>query len=563
MGSLPSRTASWCLGYAPGVTTRAAEAPATSTPRRLSRGGRRGLAAGAGVLTGLAFQPYNLWPLVVVGVAILTVLTCGHQLRQSFGTGYLFGVAFLAVTVGWTYVIAVPVAVLLVVVWALWFAGVGLVTALVTRLPWWPLWVAGEWVLMEYLYSRVPWGGFGWTRLAFTQADSPLAGLFPYVATTGVSFLVALLGAALAWAWRSARTTTGRDRLLAFAVVGTAYVLAVGGAVVARAVTIVPPVGDTVTVGMVQGNVDGVGLEAFGRARSVTNNHLSETVTLMAKARAGKLPVPDFVLWPENSTDIDPVLDTETRQVVSTAVAVANVPILVGAVTDGPGPYERQTTAMWWDPSTGPGAVYHKRDLVPFGEWIPLRQQLLPLIPMLKLVGAQSVPGNGPGVLPVDVPHHGTIRIGVLICFELAYDQTVREMISGDAATGGGAQLVTVQSNNATYAGTGQISQQWAITRIRAMETQREILVATTNALSGYIAPDGSVSYETRQRTPASTSVVMPVRNGLTPAMRYGAVLELVLVAIAVAALVAAAWVRRPRPRPRSRVRQNGTAAST
>jgi apolipoprotein N-acyltransferase len=545
------------------VTTRAAEASATSSTKRLSPGARRGLAAGAGILTALAFQPYNLWPLVVVGVALLTVLVRGRRLREGFGTGYVFGVAFLALAVGWTYVIAVPVAVLLVVVWALWFAGVGLVTALVARLPLWPLWVATEWVLVEYLYSRVPWGGFGWTRLAFTQADSPLAGLFPYVATTGVSFLVALLGAGLAWAWASYRTTTGRARLRGIAVIGLAYVLAIGGAVVARAVTTIPQASDSITVGMVQGNVDGVGLEAFGRARSVTNNHMSETVALMAQARAGLLPVPDFVLWPENSTDIDPILDAQTRQVVSTAVQVAGVPILVGAVTDGPGADERQTTALWWDPVTGPGATYHKRDLVPFGEWIPLRQELLPLVPMLKLVGAQSVPGNGPGVLSVDVPQHGTTRIGVLICFELAYDQTVREMISGDAATGGGAQIVTVQSNNATYAGTGQISQQWAITRIRAMETQREILVATTNALSGYIAPDGSVSYETRQRTPAATSVVMPVRNGLTAAMRFGAGIELALVAVAVAALVAAVWRSRPARAAGPAVRQNGTAASS
>jgi apolipoprotein N-acyltransferase len=524
---------------------------------------RRALAAAAGIIAALAFQPYNLWPVVVVGIGLLTVLIDGRRLREGFQTGYLFGVAFLALTVGWTYVIAVPVAVLLVVVWALWFAVVGLLTTLVVRLPLWPLWVATEWVLVEYLYSRVPWGGFGWTRMAFTQADSPLAGLFPYVGTTGVSFLVALLGAALAWTWRNARTTAGRTRLRTVAVVAAAYVLAVGGGVAARAATAVPAADDTVTVGMVQGNVDGVGLEAFGRARSVTNNHMSETVTLMAQARAGRTPMPDFVLWPENSTDIDPVLDTETRQVVSTAVAVADVPILVGAVTEGPGAYERQTTALWWDPSSGPGALYHKRNLVPFGEWIPLRRELLPLVPMLQLVGAQSVPGDGPGVLSVDVPHHGTTRIGVLICFELAYDQTVREMISGDASTGGGAQLVTVQSNNATYAGTGQISQQWAITRIRAMETQREILVATTNALSGYITPDGSVVYETRQRTAAATSVVMPVRSGLTPAMRYGAGLELALVAIAVAALAAGVWRRRPPPRLERQVRQNGTAASS
>ncbi len=545
------------------MTTRAAEAPAASSSRRLSPGGRRGLAAGAGILTALAFQPYNLWPLVVLGVGLLTLLVRGGKLREGFGAGYVFGVAFLALTVGWTYVIAIPVAVLLVVVWALWFAGVGLVTTLVTRLPLWPLWVATEWVLVEYLYSRVPWGGFGWTRLAFTQADSPLAGLFPYVATTGVSFLVALLGAGLAWAWASCRTTTGRERLRTIAVIVLAYVLAVGGAVVARAATTIPAATDTITVGMVQGNVDGVGLEAFGRARSVTNNHMSETVTLMAKARAGLLPLPDFVLWPENSTDIDPLLDPQTRQVVSTAVHVAGVPILVGAVTDGPGPDERQTTALWWDPVTGPGAIYHKRDLVPFGEWIPLRKELLPLVPMLKLVGAQSVPGKGPGVLSVDVPQHGTTRIGVLICFELAYDQTVREMIAGDAATGGGAQIVTVQSNNATYAGTGQISQQWAITRIRAMETQREILVATTNALSGYIGPDGSVRYETRQRTAAATSVVMPVRNGLTWAMRFGAGIELALVAVAVAALAAAAWRSRPARRAVASLRQNGMAAST
>lgn len=544
------------------MTKRADSAPATPNPKQLPLWVRRLLAAGAGLLAALAFQPFNLWPLVVIGIGLFTYLVRGLRLRESFGTGYVFGVAFLAVTVGWTYVIAVPVAVVLVVVWALWFAGIGMVTTLVTKLPIWPLWVGAEWVLVEYSYSHVPWGGFGWTRLAFTQADSPLAGLFPYVATTGVSFLVALLGALLAWTGVNYRSTNGRVRLRVVVVLALAYVLTIGGAVTLRATATLPDAGESINVGMVQGNVDGVGLEAFGRARSVTNNHMSQTVTLMAQARTGLVPTPDFVLWPENSTDIDPVNDTETNKVVSTAAAVAGVPILVGAITDGPGENERQTTAVWWDLANGPGAMYHKRNLVPFGEWIPLRKQLLPLIPMLKLVGAQSVPGTGPGVIVADVPQHGQTRIGVLICFELAYDQTVREMIAGDASTGGGAQIVTVQSNNATYAGTGQISQQWAITRIRAMETQREILVATTNALSGYIAPNGSVSYQTHQRTSASTSVAMPVRDGNTPAMRFGAAIELALVSLAVAALVAGLWRSRKLKSAVSAVRQNENNAS-
>ena len=57
----------------------------------------------------------------------------------------------------------------------------------------------------------------------------------------------------------------------------------------------------------------------MGRARSVTNNHLSETIHLMTKVRLGQAPEPDFLLWPENSTDIDPTVDPLTKQTVQAA----------------------------------------------------------------------------------------------------------------------------------------------------------------------------------------------------------------------------------------------------
>jgi apolipoprotein N-acyltransferase len=289
----------------------------------------------------------------------------------------------------------------------------------------------------------------------------------------------------------------------------------------------------SVKVGIVQGNIPGRGIEAMGRARSVTNNHLSETIQLMTKVRFGQEPQPDFLLWPENSTDIDPTVDPLTKQTVQAAAEVADRPILVGAVMQGPGYDERQTAALWWDPVRGILARYVKQNLVPFGEWIPFRTELLPLIPLLQQVGAQSIPGTRPGVL--DVTAAGKpIKIGDVICFELAYDQTIYRALTD------GAQVMMVQSNNATYGGTGQIEQQFAITRARAMETRREIAVATTNSVSGFINRDGTVAIRTREFTAQSMVVEMPLRSALTPAIRIAPWLERGLALVAVLACLAA-----------------------
>jgi hypothetical protein len=199
----------------------------------------------------------------------------------------------------------------------------------------------------------------------------------------------------------------------------------------------------------------------------------------------------------------------------------------------GPGADERQTAALWWDPDRGVLARYDKQNLVPFGEWIPFRAQLLPIIPLLQQVGAQSVPGTHPGVLDVAVDGR-PIKIGDVICFELAYDQTIYRSLIG------GSQILMVQSNNATYGGTGQIEQQFAITRARAMESRREIAVATTNSVSGFITRNGAVATRTQEFTAQSMVVEMPLRSALTPAIGVAPWLERGLALVAVLACLAA-----------------------
>ena len=164
-------------------------------------------------------------------------------------------------------------------------------------------------------------------------------------------------------------------------------------------------------------------------------------------------------------------------------------------------------------------------------------------------VGAQSVPGANPGVLEVGIADR-TIKIGDVICFELAYDDTVYSALTG------GAQLLLVQSNNATYGGTGQIEQQFAITRARAMEARREIAVATTNSVSGFIDAQGRVLTRTEEFTASSTVVSMPLRSQITPAIWLAPWIDRLLAALGLLACVLAS-LRGSRRRDPA-VRQDG-----
>ena len=499
----------------------------------------------AGALAGLAWQPTALWQLVFPALALFSWLVLRPlgpaagplPWRRGLALGWFFGLGLGLVSISWVAVIGWYVVPPLLCFMALWQGLVGLVVVAAGRLTGNPLLraavVACGWSLSECGASRIPFGGFGWMRLAWTQVDSPLGDWFPLLGAGGVSWLVAFCsGLLLALAAPAVRRAT---RIAAGVLV---LVLALAGVLSARAIESGPQTG-SVNVGMVQGNVDGsAGPHAMGYARSVTQNHVSETVTLMARARTGVDPMPDFVLWPENSTDIDPTIDAQTRQLVGRASAVSGLPILLGAVMQGPGPDERQTSALWWLPDGTATARYDKRNLVPFGEWIPLRDQLLPVLPVLAQVGAQSVPGTTPGVLDVRLGPDGEGRelvVGDIICFELAWDATVHDTVRH------GAELLVVQSNNGTYTGTGQPRQQFAITRARAMEMRREIVVSTTNSLSGLVHPDGTVTGLTDEGTAASQTFTVPTRIGTTPALWVGPAVELLASLVAAAALLLAA----------------------
>lgn len=484
----------------------------TSLPVRLA------MAVVSGVLAAGAFEPFD-WPyLLPVAVAGLTLAVRGSGLRTAFAVGMAFGTVFMLVLLPWLRVIGTDAWIALSLLEAVFYGLGGVATALVTRLRWWPLWAASVWAGVELLRGTVPFGGFPWGRLAFATADTPVASAFAYVGPAGTTYLVALVGTTLAWTLVNVRHAPVR---------GVAVLLAACVAAVAFSVTPVnspSPNADYTpfTVAAVQGNVPGEGLDAFSERRAVLDNHVSATLDLAERIKAGQTR-PDLVVWPESSTDIDPFRDATAYADIQRAVDALGVPILVGAMVDGVEPSDVYNQGIVWHPGTGPGERYSKRHPVPFGEYIPFRDVLARYIERLDMIPRDMVPGDKPGVLTMN-----GITFGDVICFEVAYDDVVRDAVTPET------RALVVQTNNATYMGTGQVEQQFAIARLRAIETGRPVVIAATNGVSGIIAQDGHVLQRAPVRTPTVLvdQVLGPVNRPL--ALALGGWVQVLLVTISV-----------------------------
>ncbi|MGZ4466897.1 MAG: apolipoprotein N-acyltransferase [Nocardioidaceae bacterium] len=490
------------------------------------------IVAVAGVATGLGFEPLALAYLVSLAVAAVTLACRGVRLRAGFGLGFVYGTAFMLTLLPWLQVVSGYVWVLLAVAEGLYYGLMGLTVAAVVRLRFWPVWVACSWVFVELLRGAVPFGGFPWGRLAFATTDTPVAPLMTYLGTGGVTFVVALVGTTLAWAAVEVRRTPQRAAGGVVAVSLLAVAAAPGHVNAASSA----PGLRRVTVAAVQGNVPGIGLHAFARQRAVLNDHVTATMRFARRVDRGQVRRPDLVVWPENSSDIDPYTDVLANAAIARAARAVHAPLLMGAVIGGQARHGWRNRAIVWSKQGVPGAYYDKTHPVPFGEYIPLRSLLAHRVAALHQIPADMIPGRRPGLLQV-----GPAKVGVLMCFEVAYDGLLRNLVNG------GAQAIVVPTNNATYTGTGQVEQQFAMSRLRAIETGRYVVVASTNGVSGVIAPDGSVVKRAPERVQDVLESSVALTTRVTPAIRFGALLERSLAFAGLLALVCGILVGRRR----------------
>jgi len=479
---------------------------------------RLALALLSGAALCLAFPAYDVWVLAPAAVALLALATRGAGFRRGALLGLVAGLIFFLFSLSWSGAVvgALP--------WVALSVLQSLFVALMAGVCGWlqtggrlagtdrvrPLVVALAWVGQEALRDRVPYGGFPWVRLAFSQADSPLGRLAALGGAPLVTFAVALSGGLLAALFVA---LAHRPFVVRRALVETGLLLVVG---LAGLLVPLPTDGAPARVMAVQGNVARPGLDFNAERRQVLDNHVGATLEGAAAVASGAVAKPDLVVWPENSSDIDPLLNPDAAAQVTKALDGIGAPLVVGALLEEPAP-DVSNASLLYLPGRGLTQRYVKQHPVPFAEYIPNRSFFRILSDKVDLVRQDFAPGDRPVVFDAPAASGGQIHAGPTICFEVAYDDLVRANVEM------GANLLLVQTNNATFGYTNESVQQLAISRIRAMEHGRSVVHVSTVGVSALITPDGTAHQASALFTRAVLSGELPLRTGRTPASGVGA----------------------------------------
>ena len=408
------------------------------------------LSALAGLLLSGAFEPIAKWWLAPI--ALLVHMYAIEQTDRRVLSAFVFAFTFNAFLLHWTstYVGSTP--------WIILSIGLSLLYM--------PLALIGRWgiaayplifVILEEVRNRFPFGGFGWARVAYSQADAPYAAIAARGGVISLSAITVLLAAFVYFA--------AQKNVKLLFVVPLLTLLIPNNIVESNQTSVL----------MIQGNVPELGLDFNARAKAVFNNHVAQTKVALTENREV-----DFIVWPENSVDVDPY----TNEDVYEQLESFDNPLIIGAIL-GKGEKLFNTSILWGDKTQD---IYFKQHLTPFGEYIPLRSLAKKISPLVNQVDDFS-PGNGQKTFTI-----AKAKIAPVICFELIDDEILAKAAKD-------SNILVVQTNSATFGTSAESAQQLSITRIRAIEHSRNIASVSTTGISAIIDFEGKVVQQTSMGT--------------------------------------------------------------
>lgn len=470
-----------------------------------------------GFVAAFSFPPHSFAPflLPILLAGWFWILARKPGIAHGIFAGLGFGLGYFINLLSWMAVVGTDTWLMLAGVCALWWAAASplLARLLGSRDELWA--VPSLFTLAEALRDRIPWGGFGWGQFGQLSPGLPLVSTWsPVVGQVWITWLlVAVAVLLLRWRkhWRPA------------AIVALSLtILALGWP------RLLPPVTTAggLKLALVQGGVEHIGLGTLGPARAVLANHVE-----VSRLNLAQLQAADLVVWPESSIDSDPFLDPIAADMLLDLQRDIGKPLIAGAVL-----HRSPTTVANVTLLIDGGQikeVYQKRRLVPFGEFLPLREIVNTYTDRAALIPRDFLPGDEPGWISI-----GGVGVGLVICFEAADDRLAADQPQP-------VSVIVVQTNNATYQYLGQSEQQLLAARQRAIELATPVVSISTSGVSAVVDKHGQITDSLSQDEVGVMSTEIDSVTQDTPARHLAPITPLLVAGLAGLALVR---LRRVRP---------------
>ncbi|MGQ7843843.1 apolipoprotein N-acyltransferase [Granulosicoccus sp. 3-233] len=462
------------------------------------------LAVCSGLLLPLAFAPTHWWPVAIVTLALLYALLQGVSTRQALWLGWLFGLGYFGIGVHWVYFsLHLFGAAIAPMAAALTLAFVLVMTVFPALCCWlWARWrlpdspvtnavlFAAMWALSELLRGKVL-DGFPWILVGYSQTSGPMGSLAPVMGVYGIGFLVVLLATMLvvlalgSWRQRAASAVT----MIAVALTAT----------LSAGLSFSSPVGEPLAVRMVQANIPQEMKFSPERLRTAISQYTGMT------KQPGWQDI-DLVVWPETAipTYFDRV-DAGMRPFIQSLDARGIDVLSGGFQRDGDKVYNAVRQLG------GDRALYEKRHLVPFGEYMPLRFVLDFAARFIDIPMSDLSAGSGPHE-PLYL--QGT-AVGVSICYEDVYGEEMRALLPA-------SQILVNVSNDAWFGDSAAPHQHEQKARMRAREFARPLVRVTNTGVSSAIDHQGNIQGRIQHDVQGILDVQVQPRSGLTPYARTG-----------------------------------------
>lgn len=463
-----------------------------------------------GAVWPLAFAPYGYWPVSIFSLLLLFSSWVAVSPGRAFWRGYLFGLGMFGFGVTWVHISihtfgGVPqpmssfITALFVGFLALFPASTGYLVSracggLSHRSMRW-YWVGAlpaVWVFGELIRGWV-FSGFPWLNIGYSHTDGPLRGIAPLLGVYGVSWAAALVaGLFMAMLCDAQRRMRVRFAVQIFAIFLLGFLF--------DFVPWTQPIGDPLRVALVQGNIP--------QDMKWDVDLRQPTIDLYSNLSAQNAADTDLIVWPETALPDFFHRQEEFLFDLKEKALATGTDYLIGVL------YMDAQTNRYFNSMVSVGSaegVYHKRHLVPFTEYLPMKGVLGAIVKFMRVPMSDFTPGDDdqPTITVAGQP------VGISICFEDAFGEEVRKSLPE-------ATLLVNVSNDAWFGTSNAPAQHLQIARMRAIESGRPLLRGTNTGVTAITDHKGRINERAPQfEATVLRASVQPMR-GETPFILLG-----------------------------------------